>query len=153
MHALQLAQTDDLNALQALEHAAQEYPWSQKLMAQTLASDRVYILKHQTTIIAYAAFNQILDETTLLNTTVAPDYRRQGLAEQLLSQALDELYGLGARVCFLEVRESNQAAICLYQKMAFQQQGKRKNYYPCRSQINSQQREDAVLMMKELTSC
>lgn len=153
MSVIEHAVTADLAALIQLELQAQTHPWSEKLMAATLVSDRVFIIRDGARIIAYAAFNCVLDETTLLNTTVAPDYRRRGLAQHLLLQALHELQQQGAKTCFLEVRESNLAAIELYRKMAFSEVGVRKNYYPCDAQTHNKSREDAVLMTKELTSC
>jgi ribosomal protein S18 acetylase RimI-like enzyme len=43
-----------------------------------------------------------------------PDHRRQGLAEDLLSQAMQALHGLGHRTLAVTVDSSNAAAIALY---------------------------------------
>jgi ribosomal protein S18 acetylase RimI-like enzyme len=47
---------------------------------------------------------------------------------------------------FLEVRAGNEPAIALYERMGYQRVGIRKAYYP----IHEGQREDALVMMKEL---
>ena len=72
---------------------------------------------------------------------VLPQYRRQGVAEEILKAYLR----LGqAHLAFLtlEVRESNAPAIGLYEKLGFQVVGRRKNYY-------RELHEDALLMTAE----
>ena len=80
----------------------------------------------------------VLDEGNLDNIAVAPAYRRQGVADALLSVVT----GFGREHLsrlMLEVRASNAPAIALYEKYGFAAVGRRKNYYDA-------PREDAVLM-------
>src|SRR5690606_30987353 len=90
-------------------------------------------------------FNQVLDESTLLNVAVDPLFQRRGLAAHLLSFAISALRERGAIRCLLEVRASNLGAIALYQKMGFALDGCRRHYYP-----TLEGREDALLMSKLL---
>jgi ribosomal-protein-alanine N-acetyltransferase len=62
-------------------------------------------------------------EREVLNLAVAPEHRRQGIARRLLQEEL------GRGTCFLEVRESNTAAIALYTSAGFQIVGRRPAYY------------------------
>jgi len=71
-------------------------------------------------------------ESELLQVEVAEGYRRRGLASALLAAALDG-------TVFLEVRESNAAAIALYSTLGFLVTGRRKDYY-------SGPPEDALVM-------
>jgi ribosomal-protein-alanine N-acetyltransferase len=64
-------------------------------------------------------------EREILNVAVAPADRRRGIGRALVENELAR--GRGA--CFLEVRESNLAAINLYVSMGFEIVGKRPNYY------------------------
>ncbi len=64
-------------------------------------------------------------EMELLNLAVAPDARRRGVAQRLLDQCLMRHRG----EWFLEVRESNAAAIRFYENAGFECHGKRENYY------------------------
>ena len=64
-------------------------------------------------------------ESEILNLAVDPAYRRRGIAKLLLQRALAEAPG----AWFLEVRESNQAAISLYLSLGFTPSGRRENYY------------------------
>ena len=65
------------------------------------------------------------DECELLNLVVAPPFRRQGVARQLLERLLN----LGGNRVFLEVRESNQAGRIFYKSMGFQEVSTRYQYY------------------------
>ena len=61
--------------------------------------------------------------------SVAPFARRRGLGKRLLSEFLDLARARSAEAVFLEVRESNLAARRLYEKCAFLESGRRKDYY------------------------
>jgi ribosomal-protein-alanine N-acetyltransferase len=64
-------------------------------------------------------------EWEILNLAVAPGVRRQGIGRQLLSHALERHTGQ----CFLEVRESNEAARRFYERLGFKEVTKRLQYY------------------------
>ena len=64
-------------------------------------------------------------EREILNLAVEPSLRRRGVARRLLEEVLSREEG----TWFLEVRESNAAAIRLYEGLGFRPMGLRKNYY------------------------
>jgi ribosomal-protein-alanine N-acetyltransferase len=64
-------------------------------------------------------------EREILNLVVDPACRRRGMARALLSRELESFHG----TWFLEVRESNAAAIGLYQASGFRPVGRRLEYY------------------------
>jgi len=92
-------------------------------------------------IIGYVCIRTILDVTHILNIAVLPEFRHRGIASMLLRAALDELSLVrqDINMVTLEVRESNTAAIKLYEKFGFKIIGRRVGYYtkPC---------EDAIIM-------
>lgn len=82
------------------------------------------------------------DEAEITSVAVAPEHRRKSIAASLMEgyfSALPE----DVKSIFLEVRESNSAAIGLYQKFGFQKISIRKNFY-------SFPDENAVVMQKLL---
>ncbi len=83
------------------------------------------------------------DEAELLNLAVFPELRRQGIARLLLQEGLRQAAAAGARRMWLEVRESNHAAIGFYRQAGFEQRGRRRNYY--RSPA-----EDALVFARDL---
>jgi ribosomal-protein-alanine acetyltransferase len=65
------------------------------------------------------------DESELLNLAVAPSFRRSGIATVLMHDLAVRHPG----TIFLEVRESNKAALALYQAFGFEMVAQRPEYY------------------------
>ncbi len=84
------------------------------------------------------------DEVEILNLAVAPAQRRRGLAWSLLEAALAAARESGIRRAFLEVRESNAAAIAFYRRQGFAEMGRRPRYYASPA-------EDALVFARELS--
>ncbi len=74
--------------------------------------------------VAFLLYRVVAGEGEILNLAVDPDYRRQGLARRLWAAVRTE-----AAVWHLEVRESNSAAIALYEALGFTRAGRRERYY------------------------
>jgi len=79
----------------------------------------------------------VLDEAHIATVAVHPELRRRGLGRLILRRALEEAAGEGARMAYLEVRESNTGAQDLYREFGFEVTGHRPRYYLT---------EDAILM-------
>jgi ribosomal-protein-alanine N-acetyltransferase len=77
-------------------------------------------------------------EWELENITIAASSRRQGLAIRLLTEFLDFIRRENAECVYLEVRQSNRAALALYKKLSFIEAGRRPSYY-------QHPQEDAIL--------
>lgn len=86
----------------------------------------------------------VAGEAQLLNMAVDAKDRRKGLGSKLLAAAAQEAQSQQAKRMYLEVRESNQAAISFYQRHGFRKSGQRAEYY-------RNPTENAVLMEKKLT--
>ena len=93
-------------------------------------------------VAGYAGLQVVLDEGTITNIAVRPEYRRQGVARQLLDVFLNFAWGNRLAFLTLEVRASNYGAIALYGELGFRAVGRRKNYY-------EHPKEDALIMTKE----
>jgi len=89
----------------------------------------------------YLLLSFAADEAEIINIAVRTALRRRGVAARLVAEALAFVQTRGASACYLEVRESNDAARRLYEKMGFSVVGRRKMYY-------SAPTEDALLMKR-----
>ena len=77
---------------------------------------------------------------------VEPRYARSGLGWRLMQAAMREALVKGSEALFLEVDETNQAAIGLYRKLGFNKVGERRAYY----QDKAGQRTAALVMRLDL---
>ncbi len=77
----------------------------------------------------YLNFWLILDEAEIHRIAVKEKYRRSGIAGMLLHEMLNAFRDMGIVSVHLEVRQSNHAAIKLYEKFGFMIKGQRKGYY------------------------
>ena len=78
----------------------------------------------------------------MMNIAVHPDYRKQGIATNLINILVKELTQRGSHSLMLEVRASNEGAISVYKSLNFSEVGRRKNYY-------RNPKEDALIMRRE----
>jgi len=65
----------------------------------------------------------------IVSVAVLPEHRKKGVASSLLEKALEGLKEYKVSECFLEVRESNKAAIGLYKKFGFNVTRSVRGYY------------------------
>ncbi len=114
---------DDLDAIHRIQSAAPEA--SQWDPASYLDWDcRVAELSGD--VLGFVVLRRTApDELEILNLAVAPNARRQGVGRVLVAEALRDIRGR----CFLEVRESNTAAIALYRSVGFGELAVRPEYY------------------------
>ena len=84
-----------------------------------------------------------VDQVDLLFIYVRPNFRKEGVGHLLMNELIKwSGHTAKANDIFLEVRESNIAAIQLYKRYHFEQVGVRKSYY--------QDGENAIVMKKSL---
>ncbi|MBR6769091.1 MAG: ribosomal protein S18-alanine N-acetyltransferase [Clostridia bacterium] len=130
-----------LASLLLLEERCFSDPWSRGMMQSALADPSVLLLtlRDGALLIGYMMLMTVFPDGEILNLAVMPEYRRQGLAEQLFDACLAHCQEAGIEMLFLEVRASNTPAVSLYEKQGFVTVGRRKNYY-------RYPKEDALVM-------
>jgi len=92
-------------------------------------------------IVGITGLRDIAGEGEITNVVVAPEYRRQGIALELMKTALDKCDDLNIEDITLEVRVSNKPAISLYEEVGFVGEGVRPGFY-------ERPHEDALIMWK-----
>ncbi|MCM1307869.1 MAG: ribosomal protein S18-alanine N-acetyltransferase [Butyrivibrio sp.] len=128
-----------------IEKKSFSQPWSEKAFKDTLGDDNyIYIVaEHGGRTVGYIGCIVSPDGADITNIAVDPNYRRLGIADELMTQMLRLLAKRGAEAVYLEVRQSNAGARRLYEKKGFEPIGVRKNFY-------QKPTEDALLMAKKL---
>ena len=141
-HNIRRMRDADIPAVLLVEKDSYEFPWSAGNFVDSIhAGYSAWVYEVGGEIIGHTVLMTVLEEAHLLNITIAPAWRRQGLGRVLLKHALDAARSQQVRVMFLEVRPSNRPAIELYEKAGFEAFALRKGYYPAQ-----EGREDALVM-------
>ena len=138
----------DLDAVSAMEKASFRRPWSRKAFADEMIQEysRNLVLKLENSsktyqIIGYLCYRVISGEAHILKFAVHPEFRRKGRGFCFLRHCLSAMAADGIASVMLEVRESNAAAIGIYEKAGFAVEARLPAYYP-------DTREDVILMRK-----
>ena len=120
--------------------------WSENAFRNLLTHDYCHYLVAEADgkVAGFAGMTVIAGEGDVDKVMVAPEYRRRGLAEELLRELFALGEGLGVEAYTLEVRVSNAPAIRLYEKMGFCGEGVRPGFY-------EKPKEDALIMWKRLS--
>ena len=94
-------------------------------------------------VVGYAGVMHVGDVSDILTLTVAPKFRRRGIAREFLKRMVDWSRNQGVLAMMLEMRVGNVEAEPLYVENGFRKISERANYYGLG--IN------AVVMRKELS--
>ena len=135
---------EDLDRVSQIEKECFSTPWSRDAFEDMIdneaalymvAEDNGYIVANCGVIVAAG-------EGDICNVAVDPSYRKRGIAKLLLTRIMEEASKNMAVYAFtLEVRISNKAAISLYEKLGFVNEGIRPGFY-------TSPKEDAVIFWK-----
>lgn len=139
------AQPHHLPQIEELEQQCFSIPWTwDQLMSQLPDDCHEFLAAEQEgKVLGYVGMMTVLDEGYISNVAVDPAFRRQGIADRLITELLDRARIRELSFVTLEVREHNEPAIALYRKHGFAPVGLRKKYYELPV-------ENALLMTKYL---
>ena len=130
---LRPATEGDVNDVARVERSCFADPWSEDSFARLIDSAPaiflVALFPPDEGIAGYIIAFSVGQDAEVLNVAVDTRFRAKGLAGQMLDAVLIELASRGVRNAFLEVRESNAAALSLYRSRGFSEIGRRSKYY------------------------
>ncbi len=148
--SLRAMRVEDLARVVEIEETGFRHPWSRELLERELGHAWSQMLlacepgaAGGERVVGYIVFWLVHDEVHVLNVATALDARRRGVGPALMAAAEQAGVARGARLCTLEVRRSNEAALALYRALGYRQVGVRPNYY-------AEESEDAIVMVKTL---
>ncbi|WP_088282441.1 ribosomal protein S18-alanine N-acetyltransferase [Ideonella sp. A 288] len=140
--------TADLDEVMAIEVVAYSHPWTRGNFIDSLVAGYLAwrLVDDAGRCIGYCVAMAGVEETHLLNLTVAPSRQGRGHGRALLSALCADCTARGDQMLWLEVRQSNDGARRLYARFGFAEVGLRRDYYPA----GSGRREHAVVMSLSL---
>ena len=124
-------QPEDLAEVCKIERDNFSLPWSEKSFLESMErEDTVFLVALEDEDVAgYIGCYCIAGAGEITNVAVKVSHRRKGIGGKLLQKLYEEGVSLDTQEYFLEVRESNEAAIGLYLRQGFVKEGIRKNFY------------------------
>ena len=141
---LSLAKEQDLSTVAQLEKTFAQ-PLSENELHRLIQNEtfRIIVWKDGEEILGHCILFRVMDEGEITSFAVRKDLRGKGIGTDFLTALLEYLKNDGAKIAYLDVRESNLAAQKLYQKCGFSPLGRRKRFY-------ENPTEDAIGMGVEL---
>ena len=133
---------EDVPAAAALDQISFSLPWPERSFHFEVTANpasRCWVAEVDGRIVGMIVAWLFVDEVHIATLATHPDFRRQGIAQKLLTHTLRYTSDEGAVSSFLEVREGNLAAQEMYRKFGYENTGRRKRYYKDND-------EDAILM-------
>lgn len=120
--------------------------WSAASFESEAAKDNgiVLYISEQNRIVGLVSGYYAVGEGDITSVAVHPEFRRQGIAHRLIRE-FEAFLPDDTEDIFLEVRQSNDPAIALYEKCGFEAVSIRKNFY-------NAPKENAVVMKKSMAA-
>jgi len=146
---LDVTPSKDFALLAKLHAACFESAWSEKEIAELLASPGCQALLALSADgpVGYLIYRAVADEAEIITIGVDPAFQRRGAGLHIMTATQELLKSLKIKKLFLEVAAGNQEAISLYVRAGFLNVGKRKAYYARKNG----EAEDALIMRVQLT--
>ena len=133
---------EHLKDIAALEKICFSRPWSLEAILESYSRGTVFFTAERNDkVLGYIGINCVMDEGYITNIAVFPEFRRMGVATALLERVFSLAGDRGLSFVSLEVRPGNEAALNLYKKLGFKEEGRRRDFY-------SDPKEDALIMTK-----
>lgn len=131
----------DLPEVIAIEQATFSDPWTEDDFKGSSSdpNNRYLIAQADGKVAGYCGYWGVAGEGHICNVAVKREYRGRKIAYRMMRHMIDEALLRGITSLTLEVRESNTAAIKLYESLGFISAGIRKGFY-------IKPKEDAVIM-------
>jgi ribosomal-protein-alanine N-acetyltransferase len=136
---------DDIEQVVAIDQASFTLPWTERSFRYELTDNpasRCWVAEKDGRVVGMIVAWLLVDEAHIATIATHAEFRRRGIAKQLLTHTLQGMLAEGAQSSFLEVRENNVTAREMYRKFGFEESGRRHGYYKDNG-------EDAILMTLE----
>lgn len=136
-------QLDDLSQVLAIEEENFSVPWTETgFFTFFIREDAVFLVaESEGELVGFCGALVVLDEADILNVAVKVSRQGKGIGKLLIENLIDKMQKAGVTAVHLEVRESNQRAISLYERMGFKKISIRKGYYEAPT-------EDGIIMCR-----
>ncbi len=136
----------DFPAVLAIENACFEFPWQEDDFLKCLQQRNCIgmVAEYEGRVVGFMIYEVPKNRIHLLNMATAPEFRRQGVAAQMVAKLVGKLKNQRRTRIVLEVRETNLPALLFFRSQGFRAVEVLKNFY-------DETNEDAYTMQYRLT--
>lgn len=139
------ATKEDIKDIAVLEKQCFSLPWSENGILESIKHNTVFFKALNGDLFAgYIGVTAVADEGYINNIAVVKEHRYIGVGSLLLDRAITFSREQRLKFLSLEVRASNNAAISLYKKAGFVNEGIRKGFY-------ENPKEDGIIMTRRFS--
>lgn len=137
------ATSNHIKGIAEIEWMTFSEPWSENTIAAAIKSGTHFIVAENKDggVLGYIGISAVCGEGYIANIAVRLECRLAGIGTALMEQTVRFAEKERLEFISLEVRASNSAALSLYEKFGFVQEGRRRGFY-------SNPKEDALIMTK-----
>ena len=138
------AEYEDISDILDMENSLFSMPHTREQLVSCLDRERHIFpvaVEDGGKVIGYAEMTVVIDEGYISNVAVSESFRRHGIAKNIINNLAESGANRSLSFMTLEVRESNDAAIKLYEGCNFSVAAVRKNYY-------TEPKENALIMTR-----
>ena len=123
---------EQLGQLNETEQLCFHGSWTKEMLIEELENPLSVLVtrERQGRIVGFALGRVVADEGELYQIAVLPEFRREHLGSEMLTELHGLMRSRGAVCCFLEVRSRNAPARALYESVGYEMISVRRNYYP-----------------------
>ncbi len=142
---MKIMRKEDFSQIEELEKKCFNDAWSLEQLENELEKNPFsngYILQESKKIVAYAFMWETFEMAQIARIGVDPDYRKKHYGQKIMEELFEKAKSSGCEYMSLEVRESNTAALKLYEKLGFVTVNVSKGYYS--------DNENAIIMTRAL---
>lgn len=136
--------SEDIDGVMNVETQCFKIAWSKESFEYEMKENNkaMYVIaEYKGIILGYAGLWKILDEGHITNIAVLGEFRRKGIATLMLNKLIKLAQDEDVKSFTLEVKNTNNIAINLYENLGFCACGLRKGYY-------KDTNDDAIIMWK-----
>ena len=145
--ALQKLDSGLAAAMEAVHSRSFPRPWSASDLRSLTEAAHCHGIaaRYGDDLIGFIIISAAADEAEIITIAVDDVWRRRGVGQALLEEAVAEAAKRGARAMLLEVGVANEPAQALYDRAGFVTVGRRRNYYQGPDGM-----EDALIMRRDI---
>jgi ribosomal-protein-alanine N-acetyltransferase len=115
----------------AIEQACFEFPWNENDFLNCLHQRNCIgmVAEYEGHVVGFMVYETLKNKILLTNIATSPEFRRQGIARQMIQKLISKLVHQHRNKIVIEIRETNLPALVFFRSLRFRAVAALKNFY------------------------